>query len=137
MVVSVEAMPLAGRDYPGTYQALQSWFPDDDACRAYLEKLRWPDGFVCPACGHDQAWRTKAGLWMCTACQRKTSVTAGTIFHRSRLPLTTWFAAVWFVCSQKNGVSALGLQRVVRGRKQGGRTQNDQTLSGSNCTCCP
>jgi transposase-like protein len=50
---------------------------------------------------------------MCTGCERKTSVTAGTIFHRSRLPLTTWFAAAWFVCSQKNGVSALGLQRVL------------------------
>jgi transposase-like protein len=112
MVVGVE-MPVAGRDYPGTYPALQSWFPDDEACRAYLEKLRWPDGFVCPVCGHDQAWRTKTGLWMCTSCERKTSVTAGTIFHRSRLPLTTWFAAVWFVCSQKNGVSALGLQRVL------------------------
>lgn len=112
MVLGAE-MPVVGRDYPGTYPALQSWFPDDDACRVYLEKLRWPDGFVCPACGHSEAWRTKAGLWMCTACERKTSVTAGTIFHRSRLPLTTWFAAVWFVCSQKNGVSALGLQRVL------------------------
>ena len=112
MVLESE-MPVVGRDYPGTYPALQSWFPDDDACRAYLENLRWPDGFVCPACGHREAWRTKAGLWMCTACERKTSVTAGTIFHRSRLPLTSWFAAAWFVCSQKNGVSALGLQRVL------------------------
>jgi hypothetical protein len=53
------------------------------------------------------------GLWLCRSCRRKTSVTAGTIFHRSRLPLTDWFAAVWFVTSQKNGVSALGLQRVL------------------------
>jgi transposase-like protein len=106
-------MPQAGRDYPGTWQALQAWFPDDDACRAYLERLRWPDGFVCPACGGTEAWRTAAGLFMCAGCQRKTSVTAGTIFHRSRLPLTSWFAACWFVCSQKNGVSALGLQRVL------------------------
>lgn len=50
---------------------------------------------------------------MCRACSRQTSVTAGTIFHRSRLPLRTWFAAMWFVCAQKNGVSALGLQRVL------------------------
>jgi hypothetical protein len=52
-------------------------------------------------------------MWMCRACGRQTSVTAGTIFHRSRYPLRVWFAAMWFVCSQKNGVSALGLQRVL------------------------
>lgn len=106
-------MPQADEDYPGTWQTFQSWFPDDDSCRLYLEGLRWPEGFVCPACGDSNAWRTASGLWMCSGCQRKTSVTAGTIFHGTRLPLTTWFAACWFVCSQKNGVSALGLQRVL------------------------
>ena len=50
---------------------------------------------------------------MCRACQRRTSVTAGTIFHRTRTPMSTWFAAIWFVTSQKNGVSAQGLQRVL------------------------
>src|SRR5438045_9569284 len=50
---------------------------------------------------------------MCGYCGRKTSVTAGTVFHRSRLPLRSWFAAMWFVCAPKNGVSALGLQRVL------------------------
>src|SRR5215210_861152 len=53
------------------------------------------------------------GLWMCRSCAYQASVTAGTIFHRSRLPLSDWFAAIWFLCSQKNGVSALGLQRVL------------------------
>jgi len=106
-------MPVAGVDYPGTWQAFEAWFADDDACRAYLERVRWPDGFSCPSCAAARAWRTGTGLWKCAACQRKTSVTAGTIFHRSHLPLRTWFAACWFVCSQKNGVSALGLQRVL------------------------
>ncbi|MGH9117129.1 MAG: IS1595 family transposase [Acidimicrobiales bacterium] len=106
-------MPVAGRDFPGTWPAFERWFPDEDACVAYLEQLRWPEGFVCPACGHTRAWRVAGGLWMCQACGRKTSVTAGTIFHRSRLPLRTWFAAMWFVSAQKNGVSALGLQRVL------------------------
>jgi len=55
-------------------------------------------------------WRTAQGLWMCAQCGRKTSATAGTIFHRSHTPLSTWLAAIWFVTSQKNGVSALGLQ---------------------------
>jgi hypothetical protein len=76
-------------------------------------RLRWPGGFRCPRCARPDAWQTASGLWLCQSCRRKTSVTAGTIFHRSRLPLTDWFAAVWFVTSQKNGVSALGLQRVL------------------------
>lgn len=106
-------MPRAGRDYPATWQAFEEWFVDEDACRAYLAKLRWPDGFVCPNCCAGDAWETASGRWMCVACGRQTSVTAGTIFHRTRTPLRTWFAAIWFVCSQKNGVSALGLQRVL------------------------
>lgn len=106
-------MPRAGVDYPGTWQAFEKWFPDEAACRVYLERLRWPEGFSCPVCATPSAWRTASGSLMCTACGRKTSVTAGTIFHRSRTPLKTWFAACWFVCSQKNGVSALGLQRVL------------------------
>lgn len=79
----------------------------------YLARLRWPTGFVCPACEAGEAWGTKKGLWMCRDCGRKTSVTAGTIFHRTRTPLSTWFAAIWFVTSQKNGISAQGLQRVL------------------------
>ena len=106
-------MPVAGVDYPRTFQQFTTWFHSDEACREYLARLRWPNGFVCPACGVGEFWMTSAGLWMCRSCQRRTSVTAGTIMHRSRLPLTTWFAAVWFVTSQKNGVSALGLQRVL------------------------
>jgi transposase-like protein len=109
----VAADPVRGVDYPATYQQLLRWFPDNDACLEYLGRLRWEDGFVCPACGGDRFWRTGAGLWMCRACQRRTSVTAGTIFHRTRTPMSTWFAAIWFVTSQKNGVSAQGLQRVL------------------------
>jgi transposase-like protein len=105
--------PAAGVDYPGTWQAFEAWFVDDEACRDYLERLRWSNGFECPLCRGREAWRTGRGLWMCRSCGRQTSVTAGTVFHRSRLPLRTWFAAIWFVCAQKNGVSALGLQRVL------------------------
>jgi transposase-like zinc ribbon protein len=112
--VGVKAGDLvAGKDYPRSFPQLQSWFADDDACRAYLEKLRWPDGFVCPACASKRKWRIGTGAWMCGDCGRKTTVTAGTIFDRTRSPLSVWFAAVWFVCAQKNGVSALGLQRVL------------------------
>lgn len=106
-------MPQAGVDYPGTWPAFEKWFVDDEACVEFLARVRWPDGFKCPSCASSDAWRTNRGLWMCRSCGRQTSVTAGTIFHRSRYPLKVWFTAMWFVCSQKNGVSALGLQRVL------------------------
>jgi ISXO2-like transposase domain/Transposase zinc-ribbon domain len=106
----VNQRPVGGLDYPRTYQEFRSWFPDDVSCREFLGRLRWPDGFSCPRCGCGGGWRTGRGLWMCAECGLKTSVTAGTIFHRSHTPLSTWFAAVWFVTSQKNGVSAQGLQ---------------------------
>jgi transposase-like protein len=103
--------PVGGVDYPRTFQEFRDWFPDDSSCLGYLEGLRWPDGFVCPECGCCDGWRiSRRRMWMCAACQRKTSVTAGTIFHRSHTPPSTWFAAIWFVTSTKNGTSALALQ---------------------------
>lgn len=113
MSESVFAHPVGGVDYPRTFQELLEWFPDNASCLAYLERLRWPDGFVCPVCGAAGGWRTAKSRWMCASCGRQTSVTAGTIFHRIRTPLSTWFAAIWFVTSQKNGMSAQGLQRVL------------------------
>jgi len=111
--VDANGHPEAGVDYPTTYQDLLAWFPDNKACLEYLARLRWPDGFVCPACKAGEVWRTGGGLWMCRGCGRRTSVTAGTIFDRTRTPMSTWFAAIWFVTSQKNGISAQGLQRVL------------------------
>jgi transposase-like protein len=110
--VVVGEHPVGGVDYPRTFQEFRDWFPDDDACLDYLEGLRWPDGFVCPVCDGRDGWRIKQRrMWMCAGCGRKTSVTAGTIFHRSHTPISTWFAAVWFVTSSKNGVSAANLQQ--------------------------
>lgn len=108
----VGEQPVGGVDYPRTFQEFRDWFPDDDACLDYLEGLRWPDGFVCPVCDGKVGWRiTQRRMWMCASCGRKTSVTAGTIFHRSHTPISTWFAAAWFVTSSKNGVSAANLQQ--------------------------
>jgi transposase-like protein len=104
-------VPAAGRDYPGSYAELLSWFPDDEACLDYMEWLRWPDGFRCPRCAGRVGWRLSSGRWECAFCGRQTSVTAGTIFHRTRTPLQLWFAAAWQMTSQKHGVSALGVQR--------------------------
>ena len=109
-VVAGDARPVGGRDYPRTYQEFRSWFPNEWSSAEYLAELRWPHGFSCLDCGSGGCWRTAKGLWMCADCGLKTSATAGTIFHRSHTPLSTWFAAIWFVTSQKNGMSARGLQ---------------------------
>ena len=102
-----------GEDFPRMLRQLEERFATDEACRDYLASLRLPEGFVCPGCAGTEAWRMKRGLWLCRTCRRQVSVTAGTIFERTHLPLTVWFRAMWHVTSQKNGVSALGLQRVL------------------------
>ena len=100
-------------DYPRTLMEMERRFAGEEACRSYLAALRWPEGFVCPSCGGRRAWKMQRGLFLCITCRHQTSVRAGTIFQDSRLPLTLWFRAMWYVTSQKNGVSALGLQRVL------------------------
>jgi transposase-like protein len=105
---------IEGPGYPGTWPQFLAWFPDEAACAGYLERLRWPEGITCYACGERRGWRTGEGRWwMCAGCARKTSVTAGTIFDKTRTPLQTWFAAAWWMTSQKHGLSALGLQRAL------------------------
>jgi transposase-like protein len=87
---------------------------DEAACAAYLERLRWPAGIACAYCGERRGGRTAhRRFWMRAGCARKTSVTAGTIFEKTRTPLVEWFAAAWWITSQKQGLSALGLQRAL------------------------
>lgn len=100
-------------DYPKTIMDFERRFSSDDACRDYLFSLRWPDGFVCPRCSGRTVWRMDRGLWLCGDCRHQASVTAGTIFQDSHLPLSLWFRAMWYVTSQKNGASALGVQRML------------------------
>ena len=93
---------------------MDDWFRTEGGCRDYVRRLRWPDGFVCRRCGAvEEPWVTARGVLMCTACNAETSLTAGTVFQDTRKPLRMWFLAMWFITSQKNGVSALGLQRVL------------------------
>lgn len=75
----------------------------------YLRELRWPDGFICPHCAAGDAWRTNRGLFHCTQCGVQTSVTAGSILHSTRKPLSLWFRAMWHITGQKYGTNALGL----------------------------
>jgi hypothetical protein len=106
-------VPVAGRDYPGSSAELLGWFPDEEACLDYLEWLRWPAGFRCRRCVSRSGWRLSSGRWECSACGQQSSVTAGTMFDRTRTPLRMWFAAAWIMTSQKHGVSALGVQRAL------------------------
>ena len=100
-------------DYPRALSQLEARFSTEKACRDYLFQLRWPEGFSCPKCMHEKAWLVKGVLFECARCHYKTSVTAGTIFERTHTPLTKWFRAIWLVTSQKNGASALNLQRCL------------------------
>ena len=100
-------------DYPRDLLDLEARFSSEAACRDYLVGLRWPEGFRCPRCGHDRGWPVRSVYLECAQCHRQTSVTAGTIFQDTRKPLRLWFRAIWYVTSQKNGASALGLQRIL------------------------
>ncbi|MBC7619056.1 MAG: IS1595 family transposase [Candidatus Saccharibacteria bacterium] len=106
--------PIPGKDYPQTWNEFLDWFGTEQACLAYLEKLRWANGFVCPSCGSvAEAYRASRIRLMCRDCQRQSTVTSGTIFDKTRTPLRVWLAAAWYLTNQKQGVSALGLQRVL------------------------
>jgi len=82
-------MPSRGLHYPGSYAELRAWFPDDEACIDYLDRLRWPTGPVCPRCGRSASAVTTAGrVWRCGGCKKRVSRTAGTIFQDTRVPVT-------------------------------------------------
>lgn len=100
-------------DYPRDLIEFDRRFSTEQGCREYLMKLRWPDGFLCRRCQGGEAWMTKRNLLVCSKCQYQASLTAGTVFQDTRKPLTVWFKAIWWVTTQKNGASALGLQRIL------------------------
>ena len=91
----------------------REWFATEEGCWSYLATLRWPDGFVCPRCQATEGWTMRRRLYWCQRCDYQVSVTAGTLFHDTHKPLRLWFEAIWYITSQKFGVSALGLQRVL------------------------
>ena len=87
-------------------------FPSEDECYEYLAKKRWPNGFRCPRCGHPTAYYLSARKkYQCINCRHQTSVTAGTVFHKLRQPLSKLFWAVYLIATTKKGISAMELQR--------------------------
>lgn len=101
------------KQFPDTVLEFERWFRTEEACREYLERIRWPGGFVCPKCAGQKAWRANGGMFHCRGCGMKVSLTAGTIFHRSKVPLRLWYRAIWWATNQKTGINAMGLQRLV------------------------
>jgi len=98
--------------FPRNLQEFQRQFATETACYEYLAVCRWPDGFVCPRCGHGRAYRlTASRRWQCVACRAQVSLTAGTVLHNTKTPLTVWFWAPYLAVTDKRGISALLLQR--------------------------
>ena len=100
-------------EFPRTVVEFDKRFGSEEACRQYMMAVRWPDGYRCPACQCDKYWPVPGHLLECQACGRQTSLTAGTVMHGTRKRLRTWFRAMWWVCMQKAGGSAKGLQKLL------------------------
>src|SRR5664279_1329241 len=111
-MAETRAIEVVG-DYPHNVIDFDRRFDSEEACTAYLVSLRWPQGFVCPACGGRRAWRRTRLAMLCASCRHETSIIAGTLFEKTHKPLQVWFKAMWWVTSQKTGASALGLQRIL------------------------
>jgi len=105
-----------------TLDEINQQFTTDDAARAYIESLLWPNGPVCPHCknndqskiwkiAENKAKKIRAGLHRCAACNKEFTVTVGTIFEDSHIPLRKWLIACYMICSSKKGISSLQLQR--------------------------
>ena len=98
-------------DSPRNVIEFEEFFPDEEAAPRYLEWLRWPEGFRCPGCAETTAaWRSGRGLLICSACRQQVSVTAGTLFEKTRKPLRSWFHVAWEITNAKQGVNALTIQ---------------------------
>ena len=88
-------------------------FSTEEKCIEYISQLRWPNGFICPYCNNKKAWKIKISKLECTECHRQISILAGSIFQDSHKPIHIWFKAIWWIVTQKNGASALGIKRIM------------------------
>src|SRR5690348_14295263 len=112
-----EPLSFWGKELPAMPKALPKRFTDKAAARAHLEAIQWPDGPICPHCGVvDRASRIaggRKGLMFCNACRMQFSVTVGTVFERSKIPLNTWLYASHLLCASKKGISSQQLARML------------------------
>ena len=99
--------------YPSNQIEFENMFETEQSCIDYLASVRWPNGFCCPLCASINHWKKTKGRFECKDCNTETSVTSGTIFHKSTKPLFIWYRAIWWMVAKKNGVSAKGLQKIL------------------------
>lgn len=106
---------IAGEDYPQTYREFVTMFSDDESCREFLYKLRWNHEFICPKCevSSKEPWYQTHKRLVCPNCRHQTTVTAKTIFDKTRTPLTTWLEAAWHITTDKNGMSAKTIEQTL------------------------
>ncbi len=108
----IEKTLIAGEDYPRTYREFVTMFADNKSCETYLYRLRWDDGFICPKCGSSsKPWKQTHKRLVCSSCRHQTTVIAGTIFDKTRTPLTTWLEVAWHITTAKNGMSAKTIEK--------------------------
>jgi len=100
-------------EYPRTQTDFEKMFSSEKDCLDYLFKIKFPEGFKCASCGNTKKWINSRNVIVCSYCRTETTVISGTIFHKSRMPLTILFRAMWWIIAQKNGVSATGLQHIL------------------------
>jgi transposase-like protein len=105
----------------GNLARLGKHFSDEDAARELLESLRWPNGATCPHCGADHPYKltpkpgssTRKGVWKCRSCRKQFTVTVGTIFEHSHIPISKWLLAIHLLSASKKGISAHQLHRML------------------------
>ena len=100
-------------DFPRNQVEFEKRFGSEQTCRDYLAKIKWPDGFICRNCGHQAYWISAKGLYICTRCESPNSLTAGTVMHGTKKPLTYWFKAMWWFTTRKSGVNAINLKDLL------------------------
>ena len=100
-------------DFPTSEMEFDKRFSNEQACRDYLAEIKWPEGFICRKCGHRQYWISAKHLYICTRCEAPQSLTAGTVMHATKKPLTYWFKAMWWFTTRKSGVNAVNLKELL------------------------
>jgi transposase-like protein len=106
--------PIENVDYPKTYREFITLFPDEQSCREFLYRLKWKNGFICPKCNEKSIpWKQTHDRLVCPHCRYQTSITAGTIFERTRTPLLVWLEVAWHITTAKNGISAKTIETTL------------------------
>ena len=100
-------------DFPRNQVEFEKRFCSEQACRDYLAKIKWPAGFRCRSCGHEQYWISARGLYICTRCESLHSLTTGTVMHCTKKQLTFWFKAMWWFTTRKSGINAINLKDLL------------------------